>query len=154
MILQRGRLLSRSHHHNVMSCHIKILQLVNLERHQYCTAARLIAAITITLKVRGDKCQREHWLEDWARLWASELVPPGWCQAELPDAKIWSQPLASYGLPSGSVCCLIELFPSLKEVGRNCEVHLWLFLGELLQNEDLNKPTADVQGQSLNMELK
>ena len=75
-------------------------------------------------------------------------------QAELPDAKIWSQPLASCGLPSGSVCCLIELFPSLKEVGRNCEVHLWLFLGELLQNEDLNKPTADVQGQSLNMELK
>lgn len=57
-----GRLLSRSHHHNVMSCHIKILELVNLERHQYPTPARIIAAITITLKVQGDKCQQEHWL--------------------------------------------------------------------------------------------
>lgn len=43
-------LLSRSHHHNVMSCHIKILELVNLERHQY-SLVRIIAAITITLKV-------------------------------------------------------------------------------------------------------
>lgn len=63
-----GLPLSRSRHHNVMSCHIKILQLVNLERHQYCVEARIIAAITITLKVRGDKCQQEHWLGDWARL--------------------------------------------------------------------------------------
>lgn len=63
-----GCLLSRSHRHNVMSCNIKILQLVNLEHHQYRAAAGIIAAITITLKGRGDKCQQEHWLSDWARL--------------------------------------------------------------------------------------
>lgn len=63
-----GPLFSRSHHHNVMSCHIKILELVNLERHQYSPVPRIIAAITITLKVGGDKCQQEHWLEDGARL--------------------------------------------------------------------------------------
>lgn len=57
-----GRLLSRSHLHNVVSCHIKILELVNLERHQPSTAARIIAAITITLKVLSYKCQQEQWL--------------------------------------------------------------------------------------------
>lgn len=43
-----GRLLS---HYNVMSCHIKILKLVNLERCEYSPTARIIALITITLKV-------------------------------------------------------------------------------------------------------
>lgn len=62
------RLFSHSHHHNVMSCHIKILKLVNSESHQYSPAARMTAAITITLKIQGHKCQEEHWLEDWARL--------------------------------------------------------------------------------------
>lgn len=52
------RLLSRSFHYNVMCCHIKILELVNLRRHKYSTEARLIAVITITLKVGGDKCQQ------------------------------------------------------------------------------------------------
>lgn len=96
-----GRLLSRSHHHNVMSCHIKILQLVNLERHQYCAAARLIAAITITLKVRGDKCQQEHWLEERAqalseRARSSRTVPGGAARCQdlvaafsLPRAPEW-----------------------------------------------------------------
>lgn len=60
-------LFSRSHHHNAMSCHIKILKLVNLESHQYSPAAGTTAAITITLKVWSDKCQQEHWLADWAR---------------------------------------------------------------------------------------
>lgn len=46
-----GRLLSRSHCYNVMSCHIKILKLVNLERCEYSPTARIIALITITLKV-------------------------------------------------------------------------------------------------------
>lgn len=49
----------------------------------------------------------------------SKLIPLGLCQAEQPDAKIRAQPLAPCRLLSGSMCCLIEQFASLKEVGRN-----------------------------------
>lgn len=102
-------LFSHSFRYNVMCCHNKILKLVNLRCRQCSTEARLIAAITITLKVWGGKCQQEHWVEDQPGLWKSKLIPLHLRLAEHSDAKFWSQPLASRRLQRGSALSSIRV---------------------------------------------